>query len=70
MPPPFHFIKFSVLKLASFRETEILVLSDNDVIENPDRNRLTSGLDLLRDLVILATWLNLPRWMVMHEDNT
>ena len=65
MPPPFHFIKFSVLKLTSFREAEILVLPDNDVIEYPDRNCLTRRLDLLRDLVILATWLNLPRWMVM-----
>ena len=61
-------MKFSVLKLASFREAEILVLPDDDVIEGPDRNCLTGGLDLLRDLVILAAWFGLSGRMVMDQN--
>ena len=56
---------FCFLELASFRKAEILVLSDNDVIEDPDRDRLAGGLDLLGDLVILAAGFDFPGWVVM-----
>ena len=56
------------LKLASFRETEVLVLTDNDVVKDPDRNRLAGGLDLLSDLVVLAAGLDFSGRMVVDQD--
>ena len=63
--PPFVFL---YLELASFGETEVLVFSDNDVVKDPDRNRLAGGLDLLRDLEILAAGFDFSGRMVVDQD--
>ena len=46
----------------------MLVFADDDVVKDPDRDRLAGGLDLLSDLEILAAGFDFSGRMVVDQD--